>query len=113
MYFKEITLRACLPEHMATEIMYEIASARADGAELFRINISANESDGVIYKKRYSSLVRLLKGMKDDGRIQFFATEDSFASMNTEAIFLHNKYPQHFNSSGEAKEDKGYVYIKL
>ena len=113
MYFKEITLRACLPEQITTEVTYEIASARADRAELLRINISTDETCGVSYKKRYSSLIRHLKATKDSGRLQFFATDDSFAHLSTEAVFLYNKYSQHFDSSKEHDQGEGYVYIKL
>ena len=65
MFFKKITLRSNLPENILTEIMYEIASARVDGAELLRVNISNEEYLDVPLKKRYSILIRLLKKMKD------------------------------------------------
>ena len=112
MVLKKISLRSNLPEHLATEIMYEIAAARADGAELIRIETSTDEEGSSVHKKIYSSLIRLLKGMKDDGRIQFFATKNNFDSLSTEAVFLQNKYPAHFESNGSA-ENQDYVYIKL
>ncbi len=112
MVLKKILLRSNLPEHLATEIMYEIAAARADGAELIRIETSTSEDGASVYKKLYSSLIRLLKGMKDDGRIQFFATKDNFDSLSTEAVFLQNKYPTHFESIS-SEDGKDYLYIKL
>ena len=112
MVLKKLLLRSNLPEHLTTEIMYEIAAARADGAELLRIEMPTDEDNASAHKKLSSSLIRLLKGMKDEGRIQFFATRDKFDSQSTEAVFLQNKYPEHFeynNSESQAE----YVYIKL
>ena len=110
MIFKEFTLKSHLPEQMSTEIMYEIASARADRVELLRINIACDNLEDISDKKRFSTLVKLLKDMKKNTKIQFFATEDSFKLSKTEAIFLQNKYPEHLNDRilGER-----FVYVKL
>ena len=48
MNYKEINLRAKTPESAATEVMYEIASLRADGVGLIRINILYEESIGFV-----------------------------------------------------------------
>ena len=113
MKYKELRLRAIMPEHIATEIMYEIAAARADRAELLRINVSNDETNDVSPKKRFSSLLRILKNMKSDGRIQFFATKESFALFNTEAVFLQNKYPDHFDFTNLLEDEEHFIYIKL
>ena len=111
MILKEITLRANLPDDINTEILYEIASARADGAELVRVNIHNSESFVLPFNKRFSSLVRTLKNIKATGRIQFYATKDGFKTHNTEAVFLQNKYPQLLEIS--LKEEDNFIYIKL
>ena len=113
MLYKELTLRANMPEDISTEIIYEVAVARADRAEFLRINILNEETGDVSFKKRYSTLIRILKNMKSDGRIQFFATKESFRLLNTEAIFLQNKYPSHFDYTNLLEENGDFIYIKL
>lgn len=113
MYFKELKLRADLPEQISTEIMYEIAGARADRIELLRINILNEEANNVSVNKRLSSIIRLLKAMKQDGRIQFFATKDSFESPRTEAVFLQNKYPNLFEKAPSTDGEAEFIFIKL
>lgn len=113
MYFKELTLRGENPEQISTEVMYEVAAARADRAELLRINILNEEANDLFPKKRLSVLIRILKIMKGDGRIQFFATQDSFNSLGTEAVFLQNKYPERFDVLPHNNCEEDFVYIKL
>lgn len=107
MIIKEFTLESALPDQIFTEIMYEVASARSDRADLVRINFTSSDTE----KKRIDSAVKILKKMKADGRIQFFATKEGFISSNTEAVFLNNKYPEHFSSSENS--DSNFIYIKL
>jgi hypothetical protein len=61
--------------------------------------------------KLKSSLIKLLKKMKEDSRIQFFADSHSFELNTTESEFLINKYPEVF-ANKEIISDEGY-YIKL
>lgn len=110
MLFKEFTLKSHLPEQISTEIMYEIASARADNAELVRINILCDDSTAIEKIKLFSWVLKILKQMKSNSKIQFFATEDSFKLSKTEAIFLQNKYPDYFTENS-VKGD--FFYIKL
>ena len=113
MSYKEINLRSLTPDGALTEIMYEIATARADGVDLIRINFQCCDVEESFDSKKLLSLViRLLKTMKQNGSIHFFATLDSFARSTTEAVFLHNKYPEFF--SVQPKVENGeFVYIKL
>lgn len=106
MLIKEITLKASLPDQIFTETMYEIATARSERAELVRINLQAEAG-----KKPFDALVRILKKMKAEGRIQFFATKDSFSLLSTEAVFLLNKYPEHITMS--VNLENNFIYIKL
>ena len=106
MVIKYFTLKAAQPDQIFTEIMYEIASARSDRAELVRIDFQAGRG-----KKFIDTTIRVLKKMKTEGRIQFFATKDSFSSLNTEAVFLQNKYPEYFASPVSSEGE--LIYIKL
>ena len=113
MSYKEINLRSISPDSAITEIMYEIASARADSIDLIKINSLSNANDEAFDpKKMFSSIIRLLKTMKQNGSIHFFATSDSFDRSTTEAVFLQNKYPDIFSVEPKA-EDGEFIYIKL
>ncbi len=114
MSYKEIKLRARTPDATSTEIMYEIAAARADLIDLVRINIFYEEDaeGNTDFNRVYTSIIKLLKNMKQKGSIQFYATRDSFGRYTTEAVFLQNKYPELF--SVEPKIDNGdFIYVKI
>ncbi len=114
MSYKEINLRATTAESACTEIMYEVATLRADGVQLIRLNINIDgNSDDIDGKKLFSAVVKLLRDMKWGRRIQFFATRDSFKLGKTEAVFLQNKYPDIFDGLTSHNEGSEYVYIKL
>ena len=104
MLIKEFTVKAILPDQIFTEIMYEVAVARSDRAELVCINFPIEQE-----KKYIDATIRILKKMKAEGRIQFFATKDGFSSLNTEAVFLLNKYSEQLAISSE----NNFIYIKL
>ena len=105
-----INLQGTEPSEITTEIMFELAGAKIDGAELVRFNIeNATEDSG---KKRCSAMLKVLKSMKSAGKIQFFATPDSFAGEKTEAVFLVNKYPELFERR-EVDNNIMYAYVKL
>ena len=112
MSYKNISLRAKMPESAATEIMYEIAACRADKIDLVRVDIAYDEGDGGETKKIMSTVIKVLKNMKAGKGIHFFATKQSFESFSTEASFLQNKYPEIF-SSAEKGDECEYIYIKL
>ena len=111
MLFRELDLRAQLPEQIATEIMFEIASAKVDGVELLCFQI--NNKEDLLLEKYRSTILRNLKKMKSDGAIQLFATSESFKTQKTEAYFLQNKYPTIFNSISDYSEIESKIYIKI
>ena len=115
MSYKEINIRALHSDAATTEIMNEIAAARADGVELIRFNLRSDGSEEAVSatRKVYSSLIRTLRGMKQKGRIQFIATEESFVRGDTESIFLANKYPDLFSSAPASGEDDEFVFVKI
>lgn len=103
--YKKINLKSESVDSMTTEIMFEVAGARADGNELIRLNI--NNDDG----RLFDSAVKLLKNMKQKGLIQFFATEQSFAKGRTEASFLLNKYGDALIVENSGEEP--FIYVKI
>lgn len=112
--YKEIYLKSRTKEALETEVRYEIAGARVDKIELMRLNFKLDESEENFgdNRKLFSFLIRSLKKMKIDGKIQFFAIEDNFSSQSTEAIFLINKYPTYF-SEMLSKDGEMYIYVKI
>ena len=113
MNYREFTLRAEMPEQISTEIFFEIASARADGIELLCINIFDEGINYVSPEKHYLAVIKMLKNLKGEGRIQLFATSDSFNKQKTEAYFLQNKYPEIFNTAENKSLDENKVYIRI
>lgn len=105
--YKIIDLKAENIDSMTTEIMFEVAGARADGNELIRLNINNDEA------KLYDGAIKLLKNMKQKGLIQFFATEKSFSNGSTEASFLINKYQDSISLSDNEGREASYIYVKI
>ena len=87
-----IVLKNTTADSIATEVMFNIASERACGAETVKISVSA-EVDEAKRDKMLSTVQKLLRSMKKQGRIQFFASLDDFTASATEAQYLKNKYP--------------------
>lgn len=79
-------------DRLMTELRFDIASARALGSELVRIEL-APEDAKVRARLRTSVLVRL-RALKKEGVIQFCATDRDFKEESTEAVYLLNKYPE-------------------
>ena len=109
MNYKELMLRSDMADTAVTELIYEIASGRADQVDLMRINVDATRPEA---KKIMSQLIKLLKSMKQKGSIQFFATQDNFECMSTEAVFLVNKYHD-LLSNLSSVENQAYFFIKM
>ena len=105
--YKIIDLKSENIDSMTTEIMFEVAGARADGNELIRLNINNDEA------KLYDGAIKLLKNMKQKGLIQFFATEKSFSNGSTEASFLINKYQDSISLSDNEGREASYIYVKI
>ena len=111
MKYKEIRLRSMSADKIKTERMYEVATAHISGVELLRFNIDKSETD-TQYKKIFSAAIKVLKAMKSDGAIQFFATPALLESASTEAQFLLNKYPEQFEPMPNESESEGFIYVR-
>ena len=108
MKYKTIQLIETDNRSLATELTFELAVARADGVELLKVSLPCGIDD--TYKK-IATLTKLLRGMKDAKKIQFFATHENFRSSSTEAVFLINKYPEIFENMQENEDT--FIYVKL
>ena len=97
-------------DSLITELRYVVATTRACGDDLLMIKIPDNE--GAQAKKTRTSVIRILRAMKSEGLIQFYATKESFDSSSTESEFLINKYPSVFELQ-DGKTDSNLVYVKL
>lgn len=112
MLYEQFELRGRAPSDAETEILFEVASRRAGGAELLRIDI-ARSDDGKADARLMRTVVRVLKGMKARLLIQFFAFPENFETMGMESRFLINKYPGLFEAKPEILDYLSFVYIKL
>lgn len=112
MNYKILELRSKAPDALATEIMYEVATARVAGAQLLRMNIAKGEDDK-LNRRLASAVKRTLKAMKEQGRIQFYALPDNFRIFATEAKFLVNKFPDVFEQMPEETEEVTFAYVKI
>ncbi len=114
MKYKAINLTGAEPRDLTTETMFELASARAENIELVRFNMALLPEDtGNLVKKNLNAVLKTLKNMKATGQIQFFATQESFKSSSTEAVFLLNKYPDIFENTKDEKDSNTYIYVKI
>lgn len=112
MKYKVLNLHSEAPKTIETEVMYEVVSARVDGASLLRLNITKGENEK-LHKRRVLAVKRTLKGMKGRGTIQFYAFPENFESSGTEANFLANKFPELFEMTPEENDEESFVYIKI
>jgi len=83
------TLESKMPDQIATELRFIVASARASGKELILITLRADQDARI-----QASLQKNLKAIKKEGRIDFFAGKDAFTKSTAEASYLINKFPQ-------------------
>ena len=88
MKFKFNEIKAKTKVGLETEVIFEIASARALGIELLRLDITSDDKERLAgyAEKKLRSLKRL-------GRIQLFVLASDIKNNSTEAEYLKNKYP--------------------
>ena len=93
--YKEINLKSNTQEKIITEILFELAVARADGIQIVKLNIPDcdNEDEFCPIERKMQGIVKLFKNMKRKNMIQLYSTPESFLFQTTEAVFLLNKYP--------------------
>ena len=111
MKYIEITLKEKNRESLFTEIMYGVASARVQGAQIVGFVFDSNSDEQDRNEKAFGAAIRVLRGLKEKKSIQFYATGESFEKGTREAEFLINKYPEIFTDN---PEEQGYrIVVKL
>ena len=113
MELKNVELLIKNPPDVLTEITYEVASARADGIELMCFTIKVDDAEELSDRRVSSAVTKVLKGLKEKGLIQFFATPSDFKRGSTEASFLINKYPTFFDNLPRECDGFDFVYVKI
>ena len=106
--FSEYTLTGTSQSELNTEVRYVTASAAVDKKSIFCLKLF-DENSYAALEKRKSCLLKVLRGMKKEGIIEFFVTKEGFREENTEAVFLINKYSEYL----KLVDDSEYVYVKL
>ena len=110
MDFKEISLELSEPNSFITELKFEIATARAEGAQVLRVGTQTIDKEN--NEKLHKQLTKSLRAMKQKGTIQFYAFSEGFLRHSTEAVFLMNKYPDYFDNSQQL-EGEDVLFIKI
>lgn len=105
--FKSYELTSESQVGLNTEIRFLIASSRIDGEELVKLGFSCSDKDA---SRIMSCIIKVLRVLKKEKSIQFYANSSSFAENSTEAIFLLNKYGDYIEYDSN---DEKYVYVKL
>ena len=84
------TLECEIADEISTEIRFVIASARASGNDLISLKTKEESLDDKISL----ALIKNLKAIKKEGRIDFYADKSAFFSGKAEASYLLNKFPE-------------------
>ena len=92
---------------LRTEILYFIVSARALNKDLIRLNFSGFDPDKI--EAKVLSVIRILKSVKREGRIQLYIHSSDLNGNSTESQYLLNKYP----SLSELNTDEFFFILKL
>lgn len=83
------TLESMIAEQIDTEIRFVVASARAGEKELVYFKVESKDE-----LKVSTALLKCLKAMKKQGKIDFFADKNAFDIHTAEASYLINKFPE-------------------
>lgn len=79
-------------DHITTEIMFFITSAKTLGYDIIKLNVKSIESKE-LNEKRKTVSDKILKSLKKKGMIQLYISASDFESTSTEYVYLVNKYP--------------------
>lgn len=100
---KSFELKSKLNESLNTEIAFAIATSRAEGVEIVKMILAPE----IIKKEAF--VMKTLRNMKANGKIQLFERSENLASDTTEARYLRNKY---LDLIKESTDEHSYI-IKL
>ena len=88
MKFVTLTPTSSAASALETEIMFSVASARAQEIDFLRIDLLGERAAGI-----RSAAAKILRSLKKQGRIQLFVDARELCGSSTEAQYLTNKYP--------------------
>ncbi len=92
MNYNTFVLKNPIENTLATEIMFNVASERANRKELLFLSVFSE-----LTERDRSRLIlnaaKLLRRMKKQGKIQLFVTPEDYSKSTTEAKYMQNKYP--------------------
>ena len=94
-----------------TEIKYSIVSSGLDGAEL--LLLIPPEDTAVIQKRIFSQAKRILKDMKQSGKIAYFATPDNFLKSDTVSQYVNAMFPRLKENLPEITTGFDFLLINL
>ena len=103
MTVKAVVLNCSAAATLDTELLYSIASARALGNDFLKIVVPEDS-------KEYIQLLKLLKSLKKQGKVQIYIPAREFFGTGKEGRYLKNKYP---SLADFFKEDEANIIIKL
>lgn len=94
-----------------TKVCYEVAAARVSGQMLVRFDFTG-ECTRERERLRFA-VVRSLRRLKRQGRIQVVLLSECFDPAHTEAEYLLNKFPALSSDSELAERLHDFVLVKL
>lgn len=109
MIYKEISLTSGSQNDLRTELLFNIASERASGVQLLRLQIDTEENRD----KMFSCLMRMLRSLKSSGAVQLYANGVSFESGSREAEYLINKYSDIIGDGENISIPQFCAYVRL
>ncbi len=95
-----------------TELRFAVASERAGGGEILRVDFPVLKDDKET-KKIISLACKTLLSMKKEKLIQFFVNQKSLSESSTEVEFLKNKYSDLIKNNLNDDQTYNVIFIKL
>lgn len=98
-------------ERAKTELLYSIACAKQSGVELLCCCIDIKNEKMI--SKIVTMATRVLKQMKQDGRISLFLNHETFLKKSVQTEYLFNKHPALQNDEFLNSSKMPYLFIRL
>ncbi len=108
MLFKKYVLQGTCKRDFNTEIKYNIASGKVEGAELVSLSLTLTDEEKENSRLK-TCVTKILSSMKKGATVQFFVKEDAFEAHSTEADYILNKYSEFILPD----EGQFQFYVKL
>ncbi len=93
-----------------TEIKYSVIGSGLDGAEL--LLLMPPDDTAPIQRRVFSQAKRILKDLKQSGKITYFATPDNFLKSDTVAQYVYAMFPNIKESLPEISNSFDFLLVK-